>query len=232
MRKVTVITCTKRPGQLRNLFSNFARQSYKNKELIVILHHRDLRRSDYEAAAALYGNARIYRLPEKATLGSCLNYGVRMSDSPYIAKFDDDDYYSPHYLAESMRIMERTKADIVGKRAHFMYLNGKKTLLLRYSRMENRFVRLVQGATLLARRRVFAKVTFPDRTRGECVRFCADSAAKGFKIYAGSRYNFAAVRQPGSKGHTWIVSDKKLLARRAKAIKAADFKTAVTREVR
>lgn len=226
---ISILTCTKRSECIDTLFDNYQRQNFNPKELIVIINNDSLRIEDYIAAAKKHSNVRVYKLSEFRTLGYCLNYGVHLANYNYIAKFDDDDYYSINYLSDSMQVLQKTKADIVGKRAHYMYLNDKKLLLLRYLRMENKYVTNVQGATLLVKRKVFHKISFPDQNRGECVKFCADCAAHGFKIYAGNKYNFAAIRRKNSKDHTWIVSDRKLLTKSVKVLKVKDFRNYVTR---
>lgn len=228
-RAVSIVTCTNRPYCIHKLFGNYRRQNYKNKELIVILNNNAMKMRDYIAASKNCKNVRIYRQPEHLSLGQCLNYGVRLSKYGTIAKFDDDDYYAANYLNESMRILRKTKADIVGKRAHFMYLAGRKRLLLRYRKKENKYVSLVQGATLVVKRCVFKRVSFPNQTRRECVKFCFRCIARGFKIYSGNKYNFAAVRRKNSKDHTWIVSDKRLLKQNVKVFKVKRFKTFVSR---
>ncbi|WP_339818468.1 glycosyltransferase [Paenibacillus sp. FSL R7-0216] len=219
---VSIITCTKRRNCMDTLFRNYARQEHPHKELIVILNHPNLRISEYELAARRFPNVRIVSVPDSVSLGACLNLGVKLAKHPLIAKFDDDDYYAPRYLTDSVRILRQTKADIVGKRAHYMQLSGEPRLLFRYPAMAGRYVPLVQGATLLVRRRVFKQVRFPDRSRGECVRFCASCRAKGFKIYAGSPRHFLAIRQRNSKDHTWIVSDKALLKRNVRLLEVDD----------
>lgn len=229
-RSVSIITCTKRAECMPNLFANYGRQLYKHKELIVILNRDDLSSDNYRNAALSFENVRILRVPEQVTLGSCLNIGVQAARYPVIAKFDDDDYYAPNYLAESIQTLLKTEADIVGKRSHFMCLSGRKGLLLhRYFNRANQYVPLVQGATLLVRRHVFRQVEFPDISLGECVKFCSDCLAKGFKIYAGSPYNFLAIRRRNSKGHTWIVSDRTLTSRNVKVLKARDARSFVER---
>ncbi|WP_410512837.1 glycosyltransferase family A protein [Paenibacillus sp. BR2-3] len=226
---VSILTCTKRPDCLNTLFENYRRQNYKNKELIVILNNNNLKMNDYIHAAKKDKDVRIFRLPENLSLGHCLNFGVRLSKYSYIAKFDDDDYYSTNYLTDSMQCLRTTNADIVGKRAHYMYLNDKKLLLLRYNRMENKYVSLVQGATLLVKSHVFRQISFPDQNRGECIKFCSDCLAHGFNIYSGNKYNFAAVRRKNSKDHTWIVSDKNLLTKNVKVLRVNNFKKYVSR---
>ncbi|MNO85179.1 hypothetical protein D3C76_765440 [compost metagenome] len=110
-----------------------------------------------------------------------------------------------------------------------MYLSGKKLLLLRYAKMANKYVPIVQGATLLVKRHVFNRVKFSNRNRGESVKFCSDSRAKGLKIYAGNSYNFIAMRRKNSKDHTWIVSDSQLLANKAKVLKMKNIRQYVNR---
>lgn len=221
---VSILTCTNRPECMKTIFKNFKRQNYKHKELIIILNHSKKKLKPYLAAEKKYKNVRVYRMPSHVSLGKCLNYGVKLSKYNYIAKFDDDDYYAKNYLTDSMQTMKRTKADIVGKRAHYMYLKGKKNLILRYSKMENQRVSRVQGATLLVKRHVFNKITFPNQSLGECVKFCAKCLARGYKIYSGSKSNFIAIRRKNSKNHTWIVSDKFLLSRSAKMLKVKNIR--------
>lgn len=226
---VSIVTCTKRSYCMDTLFRNYGRQNYGKKELIVILNHKNLRTNEYLEAAKPYRNVRIYSMPDHVTLGKCLNYGVKLSRYNLIAKFDDDDYYAPGYLTESMRKLLKTDADIVGKRAHYMYLQGSNRLLLRYADKADKYVSLVQGATLLVKRRVFKRVRFPDLNRGESIGFCSDSLAKGYRIYSGSPYNFIAIRRKNSKDHTWIVSDKDLLSRKVKVFTANDIRKFVSR---
>jgi glycosyltransferase involved in cell wall biosynthesis len=209
---------------MQTLFSNYHRQQYKHKELIVILNSSKLDLNEYYQAARRCSNVSVYRLPEHVSLGQCLNYGVSAAKYSFIAKMDDDDYYAPGYLTDAMATMRRTGADIVGKRAHFMYLSGRKLLLLRYTHQANKTVRLVQGATLLVKRPVFDQVLFRDRDLGECVRFCTDCIAKGFTLYSGSPYQFAAIRRRNSKNHTWIVSDKQLLSRNARILRVRNWR--------
>lgn len=226
---VSIITCTKRRHCMDVLFHNYSRQTFSNKELIVILNHNGLKAEEYIEAAKRYPNVIVYRLPGHVSLGHCLNYGVERSRYSLIAKFDDDDYYAPGYLTDSVRVMKRTGADIVGKRAHYMHLNGSKQLLLRYGNKANRYVSLVQGATLLVKRHVFRKVRFHNLNRGECVKFCSGCLSKGYKIYSGSPSHFLAIRRRNSMGHTWIVSDKNLMTRNAKVLKVKDARRFVGR---
>ncbi|MFC5451031.1 glycosyltransferase [Paenibacillus aestuarii] len=209
---VSIITSTNRPGFIKNLFYNYVRQRHHKKELIIIVNNNRIPLSSYRRIAEKLRNVQIFRVPEHRSLGACLNFAVQKTKYPYIAKFDDDDYYAPHYLTDCLLTLLRTDADVIGKRAHYLYLRGSKTLILRFPHDENRFVANLPGATLMMKRTVFNKVKFPNRNVGEDDFFCIRSKRMGFKVYSAGKYNFVAIRRKNSSGHTWIISDKELIA--------------------
>ncbi len=208
---VSIITCTNRQSYLRNLFQNYSRQRYAKKELIIIINNNKIPILPYQNLAKKYKNIKIFRKPEHHSLGACLNFAVKKCKYNFIAKFDDDDYYAPHYLLDSIKTFRRTSADIIGKRAHYMYLRGPKKLILRFPQDEHRSVTYLPGATLVFKRKVFHRVKFPNRSVGEDDLFCLRGKRKGFKVYSGSKKNFVAIRRKNSLKHTWIISDKTLL---------------------
>lgn len=212
MKGVSIITCTNRQSYLNNLLQNYNRQSYANKELIIVINNNKIPLSPYQHLARKHKNIKIYRRPEHQSLGSCLNFAVTKCKYPTIAKFDDDDYYAPHYLAESVLTLNKTNADILGKRAHYMYLQGSKTLILRFAKDEHRTVTHLPGATLVFKRKVFDHVKFPNQNVGEDDLFCSKGKKKGYKVYSASKNNFVAIRRKNSSKHTWIISDRTLIA--------------------
>lgn len=142
---VSIVTSTNRPHYFKHLLNNYKRQRYPHKELIIVLNKDSMKLSDYRHRVKAYKNVYVYKVAEKYTLGKCLNYAVRHAKYPYIAKFDDDDYYSPFYITEQVRAIRRSGASIVGKLAHMIYVQGKKLLIMRYGHKKNRFVRRVAG---------------------------------------------------------------------------------------
>jgi glycosyltransferase involved in cell wall biosynthesis len=211
-RGITVVTCTKRPGNIDTIFRNFKRQTIDPKELIIVLNNDELDIRTYQRRAKSYENVSVIQLSEKTSLGKCLNFAIARARYPYIAKLDDDDYYAPEYLHESVMALRETKADVVGKHAHHLYLTGKRLLVIRFPKGEHRFVKSVSGATLVARKAVFNKVQFRDLRVGEDDRFCEDCKRKGFRIYSTSRYNFVGIRQKDIDTHTWKISARRLLS--------------------
>lgn len=208
---ISMVVCTMRQNCMKNIFENYSRQKYNNKEMIVILNKNDMELSKWQEKAALYKNVKMFQLDEKVTLGNCMNFGVSQSSYEIIAKIDDDDYYGPKYLLDSVKAFQQYDADIVGKAASFVYFKKGKILAIRFPYNENRFVFHMDGPTLLIKRSVFEKVKFANIPKGIDTQFSKDCVKNGFKIYSTNRFHHVYIRNESSKEHTWRISDKNLL---------------------
>ncbi|CAM3338604.1 glycosyltransferase family A protein [Paenibacillus taichungensis] len=204
---VSIIVCTNRPQFFDNILQNYNRQRYKAKELIIILNHDSMNLQLYQNRVRKHANVSVYQVPESISLGQSLNAGITRAQFPLIAKFDDDDYYSPFYLKEQVNGLRRTKSDIVGKHSCLVYLGASKTLLVRSPKEKNKYVEFIQGGTLLFKREILKKVRFTDRSIGEDVTFLRQCRKRGFKTYATSPYNYVYHRRQNKKSHTWRADD-------------------------
>lgn len=204
---VSIIVCTNRPQFFDNILQNYNRQRYKGKELIIILNHDSMNLQLYQNRVRKHANVSVYQVPESISLGQSLNAGITRAQFPLIAKFDDDDYYSPFYLKEQVNGLRRTKSDIVGKHSCLVYLGASKTLLVRSPKEKNKYVEFIQGGTLLFKREILNKVRFTDRSIGEDVTFLRQCRKRGFKTYATSPYNYVYHRRQNKKSHTWRADD-------------------------
>ncbi|OAX48998.1 glycosyltransferase [Paenibacillus sp. AD87] len=204
---VSIIVCTNRPQFFDNILQNYNRQRYKGKELIIILNHDSMNLQLYQNRVRKHANVSVYQVPESISLGQSLNAGITRAQFPLIAKFDDDDYYSPFYLKEQVNGLRRTKSDIVGKHSCLVYLGASKTLLVRSPKEKNKYVEFIQGGTLLFKREILKKVRFTDRSIGEDVTFLRQCRKRGFKTYATSPYNYVYHRRQNKKSHTWRADD-------------------------
>ena len=138
------------------------------KELIIVLNRDDMDIEKWQEQAKNYWNVSVYQLPEETTLGECLNYGIKKAKYAFIAKFDDDDYYGPHYLTHAMKAFEKTDTSLVVKKTVYMYFEKDKTLAVHVPGEENKFVTGgVKGATLLFRKEICHIVNFPNLNRGK-----------------------------------------------------------------
>ncbi|MDQ0058851.1 glycosyltransferase [Paenibacillus harenae] len=208
---VTVITSTNKPQFLNNIFDNYSRQLYNNKQLIIILNSNLIDANVWVEKAKAYANVWVHRLPDSVSLGECLNFAVDRSSYNVISKFDDDDYYSPYYLTSAVKALRRTNADIVGKRSVLTYLEDDGKLILRFPGNENKYQHYVAGGTITFRKSVFQRVRFSALSIGEDVDFMTKCRQNGYKLFATSRYNYVYIRRPDPNMHTWRPNKSYLL---------------------
>ncbi|MGO4699352.1 glycosyltransferase family 2 protein [Paenibacillus sp. 2TAB26] len=211
---VTIVTATNKPLFMQNLFTNFKRQQWRVKEMIVLLNNDGMNIELYKKQASSFGNVSIYKLPAKWSLGKCLNYGISKAQYEIIAKFDDDDYYAPNYLTEAMLRLEKTEADLIGKNKFYMYFKHSSRLMLATMPSKNR----VAGATMLFKKKLYPDVSFKHLRKGTDMRFQKDSIKKGYKLAFTSPSHFVAIRRANQKMHTWKVTKKTIRLLRAKKI--------------
>lgn len=205
---ISIIVCTMRKDSLENVFENFDRQLYENKEMIIVLNNNKMSIQQWEKKAKSYENISIFQLDENITLGSCLNFAVSKTKYDILAKFDDDDYYGPKYLSDSIKFLKN--ADIIGKAASFVYFKKSKTLAIRSPLKENKYVKHMDGPTLIIKKHVFDKILFSDIPRGVDTQFSKDAISIGFKIYSTNRFHHVYIRSESSENHTWKISNNDL----------------------
>ncbi|MTI66465.1 MAG: glycosyltransferase family 2 protein [Firmicutes bacterium] len=208
--KVSIILCTMRPNLIENVFNNYNRQTYENKEMIIILNSNKLNLTTWNKKANNFKNIKIFKVDEDITLGNCLNLGISKCKGDIIAKFDDDDYYGPLYLEDSIKEFEKTKASVIGKATSFIYFKDQKILAIRFPNKNNRYVSHMDGPSMLIKKSVFKKVKFRDIPRGVDTKFSIDCINNNIKIYSTNIFHHVYIRYNSNK-HTWKINNDKLL---------------------
>jgi Glycosyltransferases, probably involved in cell wall biogenesis len=209
---VSIIVCTNRPNSINNIFDNYERQRYIDKELIVVLNNNSMSLKNYKEKSLTYPNIKIYQLDESCALGKCLNFGIQKAKYEYIAKMDDDDYYAPKYLIDSINKFQYTDADIVGKLSYFVYIEKNGILAVFSPNNENKYTDFVAGATLVVKRKVFNKVKFEEIIdAGEDTEFLIKCKEENYKIYSGDKYNYVYKKHEDINNHTWKITAKDYL---------------------
>lgn len=208
----SALVSTVRPQQLEHVFATAGSQVGVNVELVLLTHGFVADDVHVKALAQQYGVGRYQLLnaPSELSLGECLNKCVDAAGGDVLSKMDDDDYYGPNYLADLLHALEFSRADVVGKLAHYMHFTSNKANVLRMQHLEHTFSRTVMGPTITARREVFKAHPFEALNRGEDTAFLKTVTAAGGTIYSADRYNFCQMRT--SEGHTWDVLEEELAA--------------------
>lgn len=208
---VSVITCTNRPDSLENVLANYLRQNYPQKELIIVVNSEGINISEWHQKTAEHSDIKILQVDSNKTLGECLNHGVDHASYNYVAKCDDDDYYAPNYLSDSMPLFAATGAQIVGKLSMYVYFEGSQTLAIALPGNENIPVAGVAGATMIINKQVFTQVRFGVTSSGEDSAFLQECVQKGIPIFSGDRFNFVCIRHADPDRHTWQVDETEYL---------------------
>lgn len=228
---ISVIVPTMRPDQLENVWRFVAAQVHPEVELVLVPHGFV---PDDEMLARLKGEHGLDRVTvvpgqKDQTLGALMNMGVEAASGHYIAKLDDDNYYAPHFLSDLVRAFDYTDAQVVGKWAHYVHIGDESgPTLLRFEDSEHRYVRLVQGGTILTPREVALATRFEDLPRRVDTTFLEKIHAAGGRVYSTDRWNFVSVRGADPGAHTWKVSHEDLLARSSRLVFNGDAVAHVT----
>jgi hypothetical protein len=199
-RRISVCCATRRPEFLDNVLRSFARQSYPDRELILILQGWS-RPADLERRARALGIRRLTVLERDAsvTLGECLNAGVEASRGYYWCKIDDDDFYDVDYLQEAFEHMVSFPCDLVGKTMFHVFFpaehRGCRTTEREYAGLP--FPRH-SGGTIFARRRVVEALAFPAWNLCEDQELYRAAAERGLALVSTGTDNYVYVRHGGN----------------------------------
>ncbi|GAB3594581.1 glycosyltransferase [Angustibacter peucedani] len=217
---ISVVVATNRPHQLDHVLSFIGAQVHQPVQLVLVQHGFETPDDDLRARAERAGVRDLVALTADAslTLGACMNLGVDAADGRYVAKMDDDNLYAPYYLSDLVRAFSWTDAQVVGKWAHLVHLEGSGATLLRFPHAEHRYTQLVQGGTLLTPREVAARLRFEDLPRRVDTTFLEKVHAESGTVYSADRFNFVSVRRADPGSHTWTIPEEQLLAGQAELL--------------
>ncbi|MED0967755.1 glycosyltransferase [Bacillus paramycoides] len=227
---VSVVAITNRPQFMDNIYENLSHQTYGNIEHIIILNNNDMNIKQWEKRFENLKNTRVFKVDEKNSLGTCLNFAVGKAKGEIIAKLDDDDYYAPNYLKDMVMSFDYTDASIVGKSTYLVHFEENNALVKRkIGTGEERYSNFVAGATLVFKKEVFEKLNgFDDRNTGEDTKFIEKALKNGYKIYSNDSYNFCVIRRKNKATHTWQITDDDMLKQGQTVAYTTDFATYVT----
>lgn len=211
--RVTALVSTNRPHQLDHVLATLGAQQGVDLQVALLAHGFEADDAELRARAKEAGveTFELLSAPSDVPLGACLNLLLDAADGDVVAKIDDDDLYGPQYLSDQLYALTYSGADVVGKQAHYMYLEGPDATIMRFADREHRYTDRVMGPTIVAARAVAAEVRFRELARGEDTAFLEDVVTAGGVIYSADRFNFVQVRSAVG-GHSWDVTDAELLA--------------------
>ena len=209
---VSVLMPTMRPENVARCLENFTKQTYENKELVLILNNAEFDVDAIRRDAELIPNVQVLHVEGRTTLGDCLNRGVEAASGSYVAKMDDDDLYGERYLSDSVLAASFSGAEIVGKGTCFIYFEAADSTSLRVNTPEHTFTSAtVAGGSLLIQSDVVRDVMFSSLSRSEDTTFQLSAERAGCRVYSADRFNYLRVRVRQLSRHSWQISDAEFM---------------------
>lgn len=211
---VTITAPTNRPDHLETILENVGRQTYPQLDLLLVAHGFSPDESKLRDLAVARGipEVDVIRVPDDVVAGEVFNRGFREARGDLIAKMDDDDWYGPEYLWDQVDAMDYSGAHVVGKWAHYAYIESLDSTVLRFAKHEHEYRDVLAISTLLMRREVFETAEFPPMPYGAGSVFLRELMALGCRLYSADRFNYLYHRYSRAAHHTFPTSDLHLAA--------------------
>lgn len=225
---ITVIAPTNRKEQFNYIVETFEKQTYKNKELIVVYNKCVDREFDFKRFESKR-NYKFLLVPEELFTGFCFNYGVQYASGEYCFKMDDDDFYGENYLSDYLLNLSSVDADIFGKTPNYYYYEdaGKvfskkdaefKTMkVFRNGQFETKYF-YIAGNTTSGKTSVLKTALYPDTLFSAAdTTFNANVENSKLSVMLSDRFNMVVLRKKDIECHTWQITHEKLRGSQTKS---------------
>jgi hypothetical protein len=197
-----ILTTRDRPRMLSIALECYRRQTYPNRELIVV---DDGGAFPVDETKIVAVGGRVIRVPEGTPLGAKLNRGASEARGSLCQKWDDDDWYAPRYLETMVSALPGSIDDLHGPVVAFQ-LRSLWFDLARW-RVFDSPEDWPSGATLLFSRAGWRERPFRDISHSEDDWFVLEHMSAGLPtviVPSDETYMYVRHALPGKeKGHTW-----------------------------
>ena len=212
---VSILLATNRPERLGAAVASAAAQTYPAAELVLAPHGGGFTDDALARAAETAGMpVRVAPVAAAEPLGAVLNAAVAASTGALLAKFDDDDHYSPDHLWDLVLAHEYSQAELVAKGAEYVYVAGEDRTLRMFGRRGERYLGYpgVSGGAMLISRHDLAQAggwrRVPSHVDTELAR---DVTCIGGRIYRTHGRGYLRVRH--GDDHTWNIDESHFTGR-------------------
>lgn len=170
-----------RPEFVRQAIRYFRRQTYPERELLIIGDEDDIFAGELCPDPAI----RYVRLPAGRSIGAKRNKGCELARGDIIAHWDDDDWYAPQRLADQVAPLLKGTADICGLVGTIFFDLSRWQFWTVTAALHRRlFVEEVHGGTLVYQRRLWQQLArYPDRSLAEDAVFLRQVVRRGARLH-------------------------------------------------
>ena len=231
-RSISVLLATMRHELVLDAVEMIARQDVPSAQLVVGLHGDGFDASVDRAIRDRFpGDVVVRRLPADMVLGGVLQALVDASDGEIVTKWDDDDWYGTSHLTDLVLALGYSGAEMVGKAAEFVHLEGPNVTVRRFALGAERPSGTLAGGTLAISTEVLRSVggwaPAPRRVDQLLIEAVRDAGGTTYRTHG-----FQYVLRRTAEGHTWRADDDYFIGAAAEqwpglALAAADIDVGV-----
>lgn len=219
--KASLITPTFRKDFLPNCFKTYDRQSYVNKELVLVFNGNEpvgYRDMGLEQARKdiVFSN-----VPSSFFAGAALNMGHSLASGAYYFRIDDDDFYGENYVLDMILQARSIDAGLFAKSSAPLYFEGEQGVYVRDGSLSFVITSLdalqstkiwFGGNSISGTSNFFKKNKYSDSIYGAAdTEFVLNLEAGKNSIFAFmDPFNVAAERRRDVFSHTWRVDQEKI----------------------
>ncbi|GAA1684112.1 hypothetical protein GCM10009830_34260 [Glycomyces endophyticus] len=208
---VSALLCTRRPDFLAFAIGQIERQHHADLEIVLVLHGFSADRPEVkQAVSRTTRSVTVVEAPQSSVFGEALNQGVAAAAGDYLAKFDDDDWYSPHHVGDLLAAARYSDAELVGSLAELVYLEPLRTTIHRFGLNERRSQHVSGGTLLTSRATIRDLGGFRPLPSAIDVAFMRSLLAAQGRIYRMHGLGYVLSRR--AEGHTWDLPPGEFLA--------------------
>jgi len=186
--KVTIICPTNKANLVKFIATKFNNFLWKHKELIICLHDINV----VGQPVTCFSNSnniptdatiKYIKFPKDSTIGNMMNYGINNSDGEYIFKMDDDDYYSPEYICNQVRLHKKYDNNrVIGKSSFYIYFKDTDEIKYYGWKLKEGVTDWIGGFSISFHRSLTDMTNFKYLSVGEDSNFIETSKTYGYNL--------------------------------------------------
>ena len=185
----TIICIADNYAHIYTTIYNYISQNIQNKHLVFIINNNFISKSEVDKIVSHLENVNVCFYDSQSSYYKCVENAIMNSSFNYIAFFNPEDYYLPHYLSDALNCFVYSHCKIAGKKTLLIYNQEDGSIQLEFPGQEERYCRSIAKWTCVAEKEVFCKVDvslFLENSN----KFFNLCNLYGFKVYSSNRFNY------------------------------------------
>ncbi|WP_300300246.1 glycosyltransferase family protein [Anaerosolibacter sp.] len=189
---VSIISIVDKPEYIEKVMKNFYRQSFKNKELILMLNCID-RINEKDLKKQLSDDIHVIFLESKHNLGTAINTAATQTKYEYLSVFDPQDYYAPNFIKDLMNTFKYSEVDIACKGSYYIYLPRYKALAIRTPNREYEFIDQLDSFSFILKKQRWNQIYSSDREEDVLSILSENCIRENIRVFSTDRFNYVHV---------------------------------------